>query len=206
MASMVEPARAAFEAAWAFSKDSIVDMLGPFYYPFIIFYIIVAFLDLVFTVVTAVENGPRSIPLIPTIFVDDGILICCFPLVAFLHVLVFPFILILTCFIWAVLWAVPRAEMLLLTAVKWFLTAPTYCGISRRTWKQWAMRLGLNRVAAWICRWWGDNVKPERAVVQQEQESVSSDGKVGYQLISNMGVDGASTVSEPPPYEGKKTV
>lgn len=69
---------------------------------------------------------PRDIPWLHPIFLTDGVLICCCPLAAVLPVILWPLMLIMA---------------LLGRALRWFLAAPTFCGIRRNTIRLYATRL-----------------------------------------------------------------
>lgn len=60
--------------------------------------------------------NPRGIPWLPPVFLTDGILVCCCPLAAVLPVLLWPLVI---------------AYKVLLFCLRWFLAAPTFCGIGR---------------------------------------------------------------------------
>lgn len=63
-------------------------------------------------------HGPGGIPWLPAIFLTDGILVCCCPFAAVLPV---------------VFWPLLVASNILFACLRWFLAAPTFCGIRRET-------------------------------------------------------------------------
>lgn len=65
----------------------------------------------------------RTIPWLPPIFLTDGILVCCCPLAAVLPIILWPLMVV-----YHILMA---AYYILLGCLKWFLAAPTFCGIRR---------------------------------------------------------------------------
>lgn len=78
-------------------------------------------------------HDPRTIPWLSPIFLTDGILVCCCPLAAVLPVLLWPLVI---------------AHNVLLASLRWFLAAPTFCGIRREVFVR-PYRACAGRVRRW---------------------------------------------------------
>lgn len=74
---------------------------------------------LIYTILLCASlHDPRTIPWLSPVFLTDGVLVCCCPLAAVLPVLLWP--LVVAC-------------GALDSCLRWFLAAPTFCGVRRET-------------------------------------------------------------------------
>lgn len=173
--------------------------------------------------IATLASTPRAIPYLHPIFLEDGILVCCCPLAVILPLILWPLVLVNTIFR-CILHQIYRA-------LRWVLNAPTFCGIRRYTYRQWAVSLrmkiatGFRRVQK-MCS--PQDRKSARAA-QQEAAPIrvhrrhgygtirssptvsnpsppTSTGHFQYQRVSNMDPDAASIVSAPPPYSQEEFV
>lgn len=153
-------------------------------------------------------QGPRSIPWLPPIFLTDGILVCCCPLAAVLPVLLWPLMVV---------------GNILLDCLRWFVAAPTFCGIRRETILR-PYRACAERVRRW--RWNRRERKQRRALlpvtngglryaprtgygtvnegrvrIDREQYSSPRNQRMQYARQPPFPSDAASVRSVPPPYQ-----
>lgn len=150
----------------------------------------------------------RTIPWLPPIFLTDGILICCCPLAAVLPVILWPFVVL--CHI-------------LLACLRWFLAAPTFCGIRReafvRPYRAYADRLRRwardrrdrkQRRALLPVANGGSRDEPgtgygaingSRTGINREQYSSPRSQRMQYARQPPFQSDAASVISVPPPYQ-----
>ncbi|KAH8768880.1 hypothetical protein F5883DRAFT_643555 [Diaporthe sp. PMI_573] len=78
----------------------------------------------------------RTVPWLPSVFLTDGILICCCPLAAVLPIFLWPLLV---------------ASNVFLACLRWFLAAPTFCGIRREVFLR-----PYKPFDAWVRRWQQD--------------------------------------------------
>lgn len=148
----------------------------------------------------------RTIPWLPPIFLTDGILVCCCPLAAVLPIVIWPLVVVCNA---------------LLACMRWFLAAPTFCGIRREVFVQpyracadrfrrWGrdrrdrkQRRALLPVANGGLRYEPGTgygaVNGNRARVGREQYSSPRSQRMQYARQPQS--DAASVISVPPPYQ-----
>lgn len=167
---------------------------------------------------------------LPPVFLPDGILVCCCPLAAVLSILLWP--LMVVCFVvlltlvgvwYAVIWPLVAVFCVLLDSLRWFLAAPTFCGIRREAF------IGLYMACCERLRRWGRGrrdrkqrqallpvanggpgdepgtgygaINGSRTRVEQEQYSSPRSQRMQYARQPPFQSDAASVVSAPPRYQ-----
>lgn len=115
-------------------------------------------------------HGPGGIPWLPPIFLTDGILVCCCPLAAVLPV---------------VLWPLLIASNVLLACLRWFLAAPTFCGIRREALIR-PFRACTVRVRRWV-RERRNGGKQRRALLPVVGDGLRSAPRGGYGTVNEGG-------------------
>lgn len=105
-------------------------------HPFLTALILIVYASGVFTytlILCASLHDPRTIPWLPPIFLTDGILVCFCPLATVLPVVLWPLVVVCN---------------VLIACLRWFLAAPTFCGVRREVFVR-PYRACAGRVRRW---------------------------------------------------------
>lgn len=107
----------------------------------------------------------RGVSWLPNIFLTDGVLICCCPLAAVLPILLWPLVII---------------GNILLFCLRWFLAAPTFCGIRREAF------IKPYKICARTLRRWGRErrAKKQRRGLLPVANGARATPQTGYGAIS----------------------